>query len=82
MSLKIKEGVEGYYRYHWAEEDKYISLCGRAVMNTSLSNDMWGDLFASHIRPTPKFCNECAASAEKGNADGNKTSNQARKEAD
>ena len=55
--LKIKEGVSGYYFYHWAEENEFISLCDRAVMNAS--SQIWGEKNPSHFTLQAKWCTKC-----------------------
>jgi len=54
-ALVVKEGVEGYYRYHLAEQSKYLSLCGKRVMNTSVPVRAWGT--RTHLGE--KWCDRC-----------------------
>lgn len=53
----ITEGIEGCWNYHISRSDnENRSLCGRRVMNTSMTMDQWG-IKADHIPES--FCQEC-----------------------
>ena len=53
--LVVKEGVEGYYRYHLAQPHRYVSLCGARVMHTSIPVSQWG----TKSRLNEKWCDDC-----------------------
>jgi len=57
--LEVKEGVEGYYRYHLAAGPDFVSLCGARVMGTSIPRSAWGS--KSHLNE--KWCEKCKALA-------------------
>jgi hypothetical protein len=57
--VEMCEGVAGYYRYHLREPGKYKALCGRHVMYTGLSLEMWG--FTGHMGES--YCSLCKAMA-------------------
>jgi hypothetical protein len=57
-SLKIVEGIEGYYFYHLSESGKNMqqALCGnRNVMLTNLRLSSWGT--KSHLNE--RYCKKC-----------------------
>jgi hypothetical protein len=58
IKLVIVEGVEGYWRYHWAPEDRYhMALCGARTMPTSVP--VWG-MRCGNDTIRYKWCSTCA----------------------
>ena len=56
--LVVKEGVEGVWRFHIAELNKYIALCGMDVMNSNIKLEDWG-ILCGNFEIHYKWCNEC-----------------------
>lgn len=56
----VKEGIIGYWHYHIAERQKYVSLCGKKVMDTAIPLRAWG-ASAEHLPLREKWCEECMA---------------------
>lgn len=56
--LVIVEGVEGYYRYHWAPDDrKARALCGARTMSSGVP--VWG-MRCGNESIRYKWCEKCA----------------------
>lgn len=57
----VKEGIEGYYRYHLALPDHHTALCGRLVMHTGIPLSAWGT--KTHLNE--KWCEKCKEEHER-----------------
>lgn len=54
MSYEIKEGTEGQWHYHLAEEGDTESLCGEPVM--PCGTELWGEKGENALS---SYCHEC-----------------------
>ena len=56
--MVIVEGIESTWHYHLADEDSYISYCGRKVMLTSIPLSNWNSTPENYHIPE-KWCAKC-----------------------
>ena len=61
--MMIKEGVEGTWYYHLADDDSYSAYCGRLVMHTSISLISW-DTTPKDYHIPERWCKKCEKLAD------------------